>query len=276
MMNEREHRALVPDPPRAVPRWFYLWRVRSMVFCGVLFFSLGIGLGVGLPLCFYVLGGCVLPTVDFDLDRTHASSTAVITAKQLLAYTKVNGWHPWKMSFQFTTSDGRTVDGTGYTLDPSVGAKVEGEPLAVEYDPVDPSRARPAGGIASLFPLWAYGLTLALLGPELVIGAGLLLLAWSRTHSERLLLAYGPGIDAEVVDVRRVSYIHFGSKSPYDVHYRFYDHRGLEVIGKDRTYHYGWAETLKPGDKVGVVYHPNAPEANALYLHGSDVGSEGL
>lgn len=276
MIAKRNHRTLVPDPPRAVPRWFYLRRMQSMVCCGVVFLLLGLGLGVGIPVLFFLLGGRVLPTLDRELDRAHTLATATITAKQCITHVNLNWRHPWKIDFQFTTPAGRTVDAVGYTLDPSVGTRAVGEPLAVEYDPADPTRARPAGGSASLFPLWVYGLILAVLGSEFVIGAVLLFLAWFRTRIERVLLMYGPGTEAEVVAVRRVRYIRFGWKNPYDIHYRFHDHRGLEVFGKDRTYHYAWAETQMPGDRVGVVYHPEAPNVNVLYLHGSDVRSERL
>jgi hypothetical protein len=148
-----------------------------------------------------------------------------------------------------------------------------GDPIVVEYDPSDPSRARPVGGSAGLFPPWAYGLTLALLGPEFAAAVALLLLAWWRARGERVLLGYGPGAEAEVVAVRRVMYIQFGRNRPYDVHYRFHDHRGVEVRGKDRTYHYAWAEALKPGDKVGVVYHPQLSAASVLWLHGGDAAA---
>ena len=42
--------------------------------------------------------------------------------------------------------------------------------------------------------------------------------------------------------------------------------------GRDRTYRYAWAERLKPGDKIGVVYNPVEPTANALWLHGMKEG----
>ena len=110
---------------------------------------------------------------------------------------------------------------------------------------------------------------------SLIICLTLLTLTRSRARNERMLLAYGAGADAQVVQVRRVWYIHFGSKHPYDVYYQFRGPLGREVIGRDRTYHYAWAQELKPGDKIGVVYHPELPEANVLWLHGKEVQSEG-
>jgi len=102
----------------------------------------------------------------------------------------------------------------------------------------------------------------------ILFGVTCLVLCVRRTRHARMLLTYGAGAEAEVVRKQRVSYIHFGSKSPYDVYYRFHDHYGQEVIGRDRTYHYAWAEALNPGDKVGVVYNPQSSAANVLWLHG--------
>lgn len=264
---------LVPDPPRAIPGWFFLRRMRGMAFGGLLFTILGAALGCGLPVFFYVLGGYVWPTVDLALDREHASATAAITDKQCIRHTNVNSRHPWKIAFQFTTPGGTTVDAVGYTFDPSFADRQAGDAIEVEYAPADPWQARPVGGTAALMPLSVYLLILATLGPELIIGLVLLALTWVRARNERVLLAFGPGTGAEVIDVRRVSYIRFGSRHPHDVYYRFAGSLGREVTGRDRTYHYAWAEALKPGDTVGVVYHPELPEANVLWLHGKDAPS---
>lgn len=273
MIDQWARDSLVPDPPRAVPRWFFLRRMRVMVFCGLLLTGLGVVLGGGLPLFFYVVSGCVSPIADSQLDRNHSSTTAVIRAKKLVSHTEIGSRHPWKVTFQFVTPEGMTVDAVGYTYDQSLATGAAGDEIEVEYDPADPSRARPAGGSASLFPPWAFLLTWGLLLPESLGGPIMLIAAGVRARRQRLLLTHGAGAEAEVVQVRRIGYIRFGSRNPYDVYYRFHDYRGLEVTGQDRTYHYGWAEELKAGDKVGVVYNPRGPAANVLWLHGGDTRS---
>ena len=130
-----ERASLVPDPPRLVPRWFYLRRMRAMFFCGVLFTTLGIGLGVGLPLFFYVLGGGTLPTADSALDRNHAPATAIITDNEFMRHTQINGRNPWNVTFRFTDAAGKSVDATGFHYDLSFGDKVAGDTIEVEYDP---------------------------------------------------------------------------------------------------------------------------------------------
>lgn len=274
-MNNRQTglSAAVPEPPRAVPKWFFVRRMQAMLFCGLLFVGLGLGLGGGLSLMFYLIGGRVSPMVDWDLDRDHATAPAILTHKRFIAHTEINSRHPWNVDFRFSTPDGTTVDATGYTYDQSFADKAIGESISVEYDPTDPCRARPAGGSAALMPPWVFFLILAAIGPELVLGVVLLALTWSQARRERELLTHGRGRPAEVVRVRRVGHIRFGTRNPYDVHYRFPNGHGLEVSGRDRTYHYAWAEALQPGDEIPVICNPDWPEANVLWLHGGDAGS---
>jgi hypothetical protein len=265
--DQRTPDCTVPDPPRAVPRWFFLRRMRAMVFVGLLFIGLGAGMGVGIPMVFYFLSGRVSPTVDWALDRSHATTTAVITDKEFLAHTQVGSRSPWRVAFRFTTPGGVTVDAVGHTYDRSFATRKVGDSLRVEYDPADPSRARPVGGCASLLSLRLLVMIPLLIGTESVVGVAALVATWFAARRERVLLTFGASAEAEVVQVRRVRYIRFGAHNPYDVYYRFLDHLGREVTAKDRTYAYGWAEGLKPGDPVGVVYNPQSPTANVLWLH---------
>ena len=272
MINPSSETVTIPDPPRAIPKSFFLRRMRAMFFCGILFTALGVGLAGGLSVFFWVLGGYTWPTDDVALNRSHASATATITEKQSISHINVESKHPWKVRFRFTDAEGRTVEAVGFTYDQSFGNKAPGDTMEVEYDPAEPTRARPVGGSAAVLSLWAYLLGLALLGPDLVIGVVLLLLVRLRARGERILLAYGTGAEAEVARVKRLRHIRFGTQNPYDVYYDFTDHLGHRVAGRDRTYHYAWAEALKPGERVGVVYNPRAPAANVLWLHGGDSG----
>ena len=267
--------SLVPDPPRAVPPWFMMRRMRAMVFCGLLFVMLGVGLGVGLPVMFYFIGGRTWPTVDWALDREHASTTGAIIEKRWLTSTQINGRSPWRVAFQFTTPEGRPVEARGHTWDQSMASMAVGDSIEVEDDPADPSRARPAGGTAALFSKSVFLVTaVAVVVPQVLAGIVLLVVVGVRARFERLLLVYGTGTDAEVVRVRWVGYITFGTRHPGDVDYQFVDDVGRQVTGRDRTYHYEWAERVKPGDRVGVVYHPQSPTVNVLWLHGEDLRSE--
>ena len=273
MIDQMTLPTAVPDPPRVVPKWFFVRRMQGMFFCGVLLMPLGLVLCVGMVGVFHVLG-MGSPLADLQLDCQHEVATAVITDKKLLTDIHMGSDHPWRVGFEHTTSDGASVRAVGFTYDQSFAEKELGETIMVEYDPTQPSRARPVGGSTSAIPLWVYGLVLALIGPESLVGVIMLIMVAMQARSERILLSYGTGAEAEILRVQRVWYLHFGSKHPYDIIYQFYDHRGLEVRGQDRTYHYAWAEALKPGDKVGVVYNPQSPAANVLWLHGGDTRSK--
>ena len=273
MIDHRARSALVPDPPRAIPRWFIGRRMQGMLFVGVLFTVMGGALAVGLVVSLCVLGGSSLSMADWRLDRKHALATGVISNKELIRHVHVNGQHPWKVRFQFARSDGAPVEAAGYTYDRAMASKSAGDAIEVEYDPDRPARARPVGGYASAVPPWVLMLMAGAVGWEPVVGVLLLALVGRRARKERTLLTHGVGAEAEVVRVRRVSYITFGRQHPYDVHYRFSDHYGREMVGKDRTYHYGWAEGLQPGQKVGVVYDAYSPADNVLWLHGRDIQS---
>jgi len=263
----RESASAAPPAPRVVPRWFFVRRMQSMLFGGVFFTAMGLVVGIGVSLLLWYIAGGVWPTVDTALDRNHATATATITDIELMRNINTPSGHPWKVSFEFADSRGSAVQAVGYTTDKSVAAMGVGGQIEIEYDPANPSRARPAGGTASVLPLWACLLVWGIFGAQIIVGLALLAAVYVLARSKRILLTHGAGADAQVLQVKRIWYIHFGSKHPYDVYYRFRDHNGRDVIGRDRTYRYAWAEALKAGDKVGVVYNPVSSSRSLLWLH---------
>lgn len=257
----------VPPAPRDVPRWFFVRRMQVMFALGCLLMATSVPPGVGVSLLLWYVAGGVWPTVDAALDRNHATATATINDIQWMRNINTPSGHPWKMSFEFADSRGNAVRAVGYTQEKSVADTGVGGQIEIEYDPANPSRARPAGGTAAAIPLWAFLLFWGIFGAELLVGVGMFAAMSARARSERIVLTHGVGVDGEVVQVKCIWYIHFGSKHPYDVYYRFRDHNGRDVIGRDRTYRYAWAEALKPGDKVGVVYNPLSSSRSVLWLH---------
>ena len=263
-----DNRVAVPDPPRAVPPWFFVRRMQGLLFAGVFTFLFG-GLGtVVLGAVAYVAGGQTTPLDDWRLNRDHATATAVVTNRQMVTHSRVNGRHPWRVRFQFTTPAGKTVEAVGHTYAPAFDNTEVGQSIGVEYDPAEPTRARPAGGSAATMPLWFYGLMSVGFLPMPAIGIVLLATVWRKARRERYLLTYGVAAEAEIVGVELVRSVQFGRRHPFNVQYRFFDHRGVEVFGRDRTYHYAWAEALRPGDKVAVIYNPQWPAENVLWLVG--------
>lgn len=268
MRRTRADSPVVPEPPREVPRWFFTRRMRAMWLCGLLLTVVGATLCLGLGVFFLALGNH--PLADWRLDRRHAAATGVIRDKQRIDSVHLNSAHPWRVEFEFTLADGRTISAAGYTYDQKVAGLDPGAELAIEYDPEDPATARPVGGYVSVSPPWITAILAVALLPDPLIGLILLLVVWSRARRERLLLQDGNAAMAEVVSVSPMRAISFGRRHPFDVKYRFRDSVGQEITGRDRTYHYDWAAGLKPGDQVAVIYDPMRSESNVLWLHGDE------
>jgi hypothetical protein len=262
----------IPDPPRAVPPHLYLRRARAMFFVGLIFTIVGPAAAVALLAATSATGAGISPFTDLLLNRSHSTVIATVLAKKLITSVHAGSEHPWRIDFHFERPDGKAVTAWGYTYDQELGNHLTpGDPIEVEYDPADPSRVRPVGGYAQPTPLWVSLLVLGLLGVQALIGAGMMAGAMLLARRQQKLLAYGVGTEAEVLQVRCVKSINFGSKHPYDVHYRFRDQYGASVVGRNRTYSYAWAEALVPGEKVGIVFNPCDPRENALWLHGKEL-----
>jgi hypothetical protein len=258
--------APMPDPPRHVPPWTFVRRMQAMFIGGVILTATGLSLGIGLPVFFYLLSGRVSPMEDWRLNHHHASATAEFKVATIIPHVHHGSKHPYKVGFRFETADGQSVYAEGFTLDASFGNMQRGDTFPIEYKPDEPTVARPVGGSVALMPLWVYLLIWGLLAPEYLIGLILLFACWRKAKGLRNLLVYGVGVEGSVTHVNRINYIRSGRRNPFDVFYRFTDHRGLTVTGRDRTYHYDWAEQLQLGDKVGVVFNPTFPESSTLWL----------
>jgi hypothetical protein len=244
--------------------------MQSMFFCGCLLSVSGTAMCIVISVLVSAdLGGFVWPSVDMSLYRNHAVATGAITGLEVLEDINFPSGHPRRVAFSFRDDQGRTMDGVGYMRLSVLGDRSVGDALRIEYDPADPTRARPAGGSAAMMLFGLHATVWAVTSPMAIVGLVLLLVVWRRSRRERLLLEHGAAADAEVTDSKLIWYVHFNRKHPSDVYYRFRDRQGTEVTGRDRTYRYAWAEALTPGEKVTVIYNPVASGENALWLHGS-------
>jgi hypothetical protein len=265
---------LPPEPPRAIPTWFFVRRMQAMSFCGVLFAVTDVIVLVVLGVVMRHVGGTWLPLADMRLDRVHSIATAAVIDKEFISYIHLDSKSPWRVTFRFAPPDGSPVQASGFTYDQSYKDKQAGDTIQVEYNPAIPSMARPAGGYVGSGPAWIFLVVMGVVAPLELVGVGMLVAVWWGARRERYLLTYGVGGEAEVVSVRASPNVRFGSRSPFDVCYRFTDHTGQEIVSQDRTYQYRWAEALRPGDCVGVVYNPFSPATNVLWLHGTDLPPE--
>lgn len=273
-MTDRPHTAIViPDPPRVVPSRLYLRRARCMFFLGISFLAMSpAGVLIMLIVHSSIGGGLTAPLPDLLLNANHSIATGTVTSKKLITAVHMNSEHPWRIGFHYDLPGGASVAGSGFTYDQDLGNRIQpGDQIEIEYDPSNPTRARPAGGYVGSAPPWVQLLLHGMFGSIGVIGAGLLIATYMTERRDRKLLTYGIAAEGTVVRVRCIGTINFGTKHPYDVYYQFRDPWGREITGRDRTYSYAWAEGLQPGERVGVVFNPRDPHENALWLHGKEL-----
>jgi len=248
--------------------------MQSLLFVAVFLSALGGVLPVAVLAPLRASGVALRPFDDWALDSAATLTTGFVVERRLLTQVHMGSKHPWQLTFEFTVGDGGALRAVGYAYDDSLGAKNTGDQLDVEYSPSRPALARPVGGYVSAMPPWVCLLILVAIGWEVPVGLVLLGVVAARVRSLRRLLTWGVGAEAEVIRVSPVWYVHFGTKHPYDVLYRFHDHSGREVVGKDRTYCYDWAAALRAGDRVGVVYNPYRPQESAIWLQSAWVARE--
>ncbi len=261
----------IPDPPRTLPSGVVARRMRAMLVCGVLFVILG---GLIVPLVtllpMWIAGGAS-PLADLILNQRQVPTIGTLVQKELLTSIHVNDRNPWRLQFEFRSEAGDLVRAVGFSYDASWAAFEPGSALEVQYDPLEPARARPADGLACNMPLWVFALVLLTQLPLPIIGASLLVIVRIKGAQLKRLLQYGVGAVGEVLGIRQVWYVNFGTKHPYDVYYRFVDHNGRFVQGTARTYNYAWAEAHRPGDRIALVFNPYEPTQSTLWLHGREL-----
>ncbi|MBN1341385.1 MAG: hypothetical protein JXQ73_01830 [Phycisphaerae bacterium] len=248
----------VPTPPREIPRWFFIRRMQALVFT----------MGFMIALGFAMIGVAVLwsgyppPGPDWALNQQHREARARITGAHFMPRYHYGNRSPWEVRFVFETSDGRKVATVGYTLDPSFGPGQVGQWMPIEYDSDRPTIARPVGGMHSLVPWWIY----PLFGQPLILGFVLLPVLGVKIRRERDLLVRGEVAEGHVVEIKQSPYVHFNRARPYDITYTFRDFNRQERRGRDRTYHYAWAASLREGDPVVVIHDAMDGERNVLWI----------
>jgi hypothetical protein len=262
----------IPDPPRAVPPHLYLRRARALFFVGLILMVTGPAATIIVLAVMSATGAGISPISDLALDGNHTTTVATVTAKKLITSVHMNDKHPWRIQFTFERPDGGSVAAAGYTYNQELGKRLApGDRIDIEYDPGNPVHARPVGGYAAPTPPWVALLVGSVFALEGLIGAGMFVGALLAARRDRKLLAYGVAAEGEVLEVRCCKSVSFGTKHPYDVYYRFRDQWGTDVKGHDRTYFYAWAEGLRPGERIGIVFNPRNPRENALWLHGREL-----
>ncbi|MDI9383978.1 MAG: hypothetical protein QM518_06735 [Verrucomicrobiota bacterium] len=256
----------LPDPP---PRMVRPKAARARVYgayvTGYLLTGLAVGIGLGLPLLFFLIDGMRPPWLDTQLDRGGRSAEATIDSIERMEHTHINNQNPWKIVYHWTDSDGRRESGLGYLLDRDQGGLQPGDRLAIDYLPQATKVSRPTGGMAGVVPIWAYYLTIGLLIPELIGGVLCWRYARRQIAATHALLCHGTAVRAEVQGKRVLRFIRVNNRHPVDLDYRFHDEQGRPHTGRDRTYDVGWADHLKVGESIVVIFDPDFPDDNVIW-----------
>jgi hypothetical protein len=242
----------IPRPPRTLfPGTTARLMKTAMVplLLGGIWFLVGLAVG-GL---FFLLGN---PLRDYQLSRGTAAAEATVTEIKLDYSTRINERNPWIIRYAFQ-ANGQTWEGKSSTLDESfVGRLAEGSKIQVEYLPSNASVNRAKGTMASVFPLPVF------IAPAFfLVGGGLVFVAgMAKVFRMRSLIMNGE------VTLGKVNHLfHRGGKQPINVFYTFADSRGMEWIGRTRTYSYGVLHNIALGQQVKIVYDYANPNRNFAF-----------
>ena len=249
-------------PPRQLPHRFAYRRAPVLWIVGIVF----IAVGISLSILFAVLGIWFSPFGDWTLDRRHETTTATVTKVELRTSIHHNNDHPWQIDFRFQLDGGATYASSGYCWDRATENLRPEDKIQIQYDPEKPSRARPANGSIAPLPPWFFFMILALIGHMPFTGAICLLIAARRARRDRDIYIHGEAATAQILSVRKISYVNIGSNSPYDVRYQFLDAMDNLVNGREWSYAYDWAARLTRGDTVTVLYAPRRPSQSMLWV----------
>lgn len=161
----------------------------------------------------------------------------------------------YRVSYRFTTSDGRVIDaGDDISLD-RWEMLVDGGPITVEYLAADPAQNRAAGGDDSIIVPITLGFGL------LALGVGVAITAWTLqglrlTHR---LWREGVAIEGTVVRVEPAN-VTFNRRPLFRLRYEYGDQAGARHDGASGLIAWEEAEGWQPGDRGAVRYDPHRPE----------------
>ncbi len=139
-----------PPAPRELPEGFerrHKWTANPLTLVGLIFslvgwvlliaFVFALPLFAPLPLLFVVLGWVLLragrrmAARTLNAFRLGRAVKGMITDVQLNTQYEVNGRHPWRIGYAFTTANGEQHEGSASTFDSSAQDRQRGQPIWV-------------------------------------------------------------------------------------------------------------------------------------------------
>lgn len=184
---------------------------------------------------------------DLILDRRGVAAEAWVTSVAPTS-THVSGRSVYRVAYTFTDAAGVTRTTSSLTTASALIGAVRGTPVAIDYDPQSPSRARPDGARASvvgLFILIPVGMAL--------VGGIIFLLGLRRVARIRAIYVHGRAAPAVVTAISRTS-MRVNGQRVMRVDYSFETITG-RVAGRTST-----RDPPPVGASIWVIYDASDPK----------------
>ncbi len=239
----------MPPPP---PRPFRLGSIdpgaKSQLGFGVLWSAVAGAVCVG----FLSTGGP--PLGDIALDRHGLQAQAVATSIERTNLT-VNDQPVWRVSFNFKDGAGVPYKASTTSRDPSFLARAwRKEPIAIEYDPRDPTLTRIAGGSVS-----AVGALILVPFAFAVVCAIIAAIGLRRAIRVHAIYVHGQAVAATVTDVAPTR-AWVNDRPIMRIHYMF------ETSARRVTGRIDSANPPAVGASIWVIHASSEPERNLALL----------
>ncbi|HUG56283.1 MAG TPA: DUF3592 domain-containing protein [Candidatus Limnocylindrales bacterium] len=214
---------------------------------GAVFLSVGlVFLIIGVPL--------MLGEQRFEAEAVAAEGT-VLTKTIRRANTDDGDSTEYRVTYRFTTTDGRTIQDSDAIGVEAWEALTEQGPIAVEYLARDPETNRVAGADGWLL----VGITLGLGGVLVALGGVLFLAALRRLLLQRRLWRSGLRTEGQVIGVEETN-VRFNGRQMWRFRYRYVDQLGQGQTGKSGYLSFAQATAWQAGDRGEVRYDAEHPE----------------
>jgi len=236
----------MPPPP---PRAYRSAAGEQSTFFFLLFGLIQAGVGGIVFTVFSVSGGPFW--YDLVLSSRGAPATAMATRLEPNS-SRVNSRRVYEVYFTFTTRRGERAEGSAQSVDSDLLERArKHEPLAIEYDPKDPSIARFTGHSASPFGLFIL-MPLALM----VVGLAVFAIGFRRRARTRHIYINGEGALAKVERVEKTN-MRINNRTVQRVVYSF--DTGVGRITGTST---AFKDPPPAGSELWVLYLASDPQQN--------------
>jgi hypothetical protein len=247
----------IPPAPRqpspAARRLVFSFQSAQFVLLLVGLIFLGVGLILSTVFCWS------LP-VDLTLAFTGKPHTGVVLSARTDFNASINGVHPLLVRYSYSTPEG-TFEDEADVMGADYPELPPGEPIPLEVSSVRPQWSRVAGSTHGFFGYFgAFTLFFPLLGAALLLVALRLNLRARRAYRE------GRPVLAKVVGSGPDRSVRINRQHPYRIQWEFKLPDGSVHSGSISSMRWLELEPWAKASEVPVLYDPDHPDANTLYV----------